>query len=478
MDRSDDEDRKSACVRCHSLKLRCIRGVEKADCKRCLRAQAECIVRPSKRVKKTSGTTSSQTGIGPGGSPSHHERGGSHESETRRLSSITMDSPEFGSFHPFSLEDKILQAQAQAHPDGSRVGHSSLEPLQGQNMDFDFNMMGDLGHEFLGSGNPQSATSLSYSDVPDLNAFIASLPRASPSTFLSGKATGVKTGDHLMNEFGPTIHQPLMTSTGRAPDQTAANIWARQLGALNVSLCSHQEIVLEYVQSLSSVSTSNSRGTGSSPSSLSSQASLLHLPIDETFRLAQQLLGLLRDAESRRSPPVPKTRSSSSLSIDTNARATQFPPGQHDLSSNLLILSSYTRLTAISTHVFESLRMVLEQSSTDCSPLIFTTLSGMLPPLNLGPLSETQIAPRLQAALVIDAIELVLRDISRIIGLNMGARPEAGAIGANGGANVLPGVVGDMFGSTFRTLEAEQIAIFERIGEIRRMIMESPCMST
>ncbi|ETS73437.1 hypothetical protein PFICI_15042 [Pestalotiopsis fici W106-1] len=52
MDDSRDEAcHKPACIRCHAHKVRCTRPANKKRCKRCYRANVECIPRPSKRAR-------------------------------------------------------------------------------------------------------------------------------------------------------------------------------------------------------------------------------------------------------------------------------------------------------------------------------------------------------------------------------------------------------------------------------------------
>lgn len=186
------------------------------------------------------------------------------------------------------------------------------------------------------------------------------------------------------------------------------------------------------------------------------------LLIDETLRLAQQLLKLLQRFQS--DAPV----SSSSASPDIFSGATHHN-SQPNMSSSLLILSSYTRLTAIASRIFESIQFILE---SDCSSSMVSSPHGSLSPTSNGLLSEMQMTPRLRATLIIDAMELMLRDISGLVGLNLGTGTETGTTGARN-ANI-PAAICEILCSQIASLEAEQTVIFKQIQDVRRRIMHSP----
>lgn len=474
-DRSDDELRKAACIRCHSLKLRCIRVLRDAGCKRCRQAEAECIVRPSKRVKKTAeASASSEAGLSyqqvsnpykatsPGDLPPNDE--------PRGLPVAHMDYAEQrGPSQPALLSFQNPMSESTFHQPSSQFGGAGS--LRSQH------------HDYL--ANPPPSHLLSSFDEPDLSAFMASLLEANIDTPLlpvdesTSAMSVVFEGDETSSAQSP----PLAGSTFvQRPDPVAANEWARQLVALNSSLCSHHESAWDYVRFFSAQSSPISAGTTTTstltrPLSLSKDSSPPSpptcLPIDETLRLAQQLLSLLSQSSSGGGDRAP------ALSL-AGGEASSDASQQRDLSSTFLILSSYTRLMSTSNHILESIRLALD---ADVLPMTLASSCGafsLADLLGLQFTGEKQTGSRLHAVLIIDSMELVLRDIAGYLGLsptrlgdldNGTLRAREGVQFSGKGA---AGHFSGLLGSISPSLEAEQAELFEKIKGIRQRVVESP----
>lgn len=346
-DDSDGQTRWPACHRCHSSKLRCRRAPNQRACNRCIRAQAECSPRPSRRGQQVAITTANLNnavyptqGTGSTMPAMDLSMGGTTSSTTPPDNIKALDSSSLGTLD--TLDSRMLQAMdSWPRLSGSDIS-SPINPLLYQDFFHLTEVPTALG------GKPQ----------------LGGLQNASASEAEGSQASQM---DRTMNDSEQAFGHRQSRTTG-------LDARVHELARLNILLVNQQEATAESIHALRASPEAQAYGGRQSD----------YLNLEETLRIALQLLSILRQ-----SAPA------------------------HDPATALLFLSCYSRLAAIFRNVFECLQRILDEGST----ISQRPLSRLFPRVQLGSVCLGDGSERLQAEMVLDASEHVFTDISMRIEL-------------------------------------------------------------
>ncbi len=235
----------------------------------------------------------------------------------------------------------------------------------------------------------------------------------------------------------------------RLPGSSNRRLDARvhELAQLNILLVNQQEAAVESIHALRASSASGSSSHLEESPEGEEEAGRHRrehdsLNLEETLRIALQLLGILRQ-----SGPA------------------------HDPATALLLLSCYSRLAAIFRDVFSCLQPILDQSST--SPRL---LSRLFPRVQLGSLwlGDGGGSGRLQAEMALDASERVFSDISTKMESFIDKGEEPTMPGERSDITPQPSssrsTIGDVLDEGIRVAREERSAVSELVGRLRRAL--------
>ncbi|KAK3897491.1 hypothetical protein C8A05DRAFT_47918 [Staphylotrichum tortipilum] len=399
-DDSDSHTRWPACHRCHSSKLRCRRAPGQRACNRCIRTQLECSPRPSRR--------------GPG---QQRTLGSSNVVSSVELPATTLD-----------LNTRAVRLKAPPPPPKPLDSPSLAPMLQAMNDAAWPPLLSDLGL------SPSPVDPRHYHDFFHLTPEMA----FDTSNTLGHSPTQNQPQNQNRMDLISDREERLQGSARRL------DAWVHELAQLNILLVNQQEAAAESVHALRASSASCS----SSPleeSPEGEEEDWRHgrehdsLNLEETLRIALQLLSILRQ-----SGPA------------------------HDPATALLLLSCYSRLAAIFCDVFSCLQPILDKSST--SPRL---LSRLFPRVQLGSLwLGDSGSGRLQAEMALDASERVFSDISTKMEsfIDKGEEPTTPGERTDKTPQSRRSTIGDVLDEGIRVAREERSAVSELVGKLRRAL--------
>jgi hypothetical protein len=431
----------SACHRCHASKLRCIRDNGKQRCKRCIKAKVECISRPSKRNQNSRNLRSpsifsplsetSSTPMAPPAPTSFPTTSGS----TDGPQSGTLDVVESSLCTAFLGMSDAFDSEERLHC----ASYSKADELQTPELiDFSHNF------EILFPGSRVSENHTSEEDTQspthvELYTPINDYGNKFYDFLLDQDHSQLTTAANL----SCLAMQPRLVEHTNDKANTCTEDWTYELATLNSVLLGHQK-------AMSSLISTSNLAFQSTP--LTNKDQGRHLPVDETLRIGLRLSSLLHNLHSVGSEPP----SQSSVS--------------NDQATIALIVSCYTRLTSVFQELCGCLQPIFERCVSKTTPQEtcpsqesdpFSASLSLLPPVKLGSLFLGAGEPRLQATVVLDACERVLKDIAAYIEMVLDSESKGK------GYKALESTAGEVTRALAGLVKSEQAVVSERARKLR-----------
>jgi hypothetical protein len=464
----------TACYRCHSQKLRCARDARQTSCKRCIRAQIVCVVRPSRRTQKAKWGSSSQTvpELLPG-SPLPALRFQASADFNMNRHEDQMASPDLNTSLMVDARRASNIAWTPYCPGSAQTSEAASDScstslgashIHDPTLSLFRDMMADKGcYDYLATAC-QTLPTPSTCDTVDSLLASGFYTNEAPQTPVDKSCQESNSKEYpgsttMCDSFDSMEHTHGLEETSEQPSAESLDC---RLVALNAMLHNHQTVIFDCLHAF--------RAGIPFPASATHETTNC-LPVNETIRLALQLLSILRESLIIRHSSVDTNLSGDPAHSKTGLL---FSNG---LSSSFIFLSSYTCLAAIFNRILGCLQTVLEQDGSELHSGFGQTenygclsLSRLLPPLKFGSLSLGPTASRLQALFVTDAFQMLLHDLSETIPHTL-----EDELNREGNSNMNGfGAMQDMVGAVSRVISSEQTAVSNLTYQIRRILMKRP----